>query len=270
MLARRFGPDGEVPVIGIGTWNMEHDDRKQAIAAIQRAIDLGMTHLDTAEMYGSGRVETLVGEALDGRRDRVFLASKVLPSNASHAGTLRACEASLKRLRTDHLDLYLLHWPGDHPLEDTFRAFDDLVQAGKIRRWGVSNFDERELAAALAIAGEGKITCNQVLYHLKDRTIEHGVIPFCDQHGIAVVAYSPFGSGKFPSSRALTDVANRLGATPRQVALAFLTQRSFAIPKSSNPEHVAELAREVTLDDAAIAAIDAAFPVGPWRGLPSI
>ena len=276
MRGRQFGPTGgSVPVIGIGTWNMEQDDPSSAIAAIRRAVELGMVHVDTAEMYGSGAVETLVGEAIAGVRDRVFLVSKVLPRHASYAQTLRACEASLERLGTDHLDAYLLHWREDQPLAETFRAFETLREQGKIRAWGVSNFDAGDLEEALRIAGPGKIACNQVLYHLGERTIEHRVIPWCEKHGVAVVAYSPFGSrGGFPNSRALAQVAKRLGATPRQVALAFLTRHPavFAIPKSSHERHVDELAGAdpVALDSDAIAAIEEAFPLARWKGLPTL
>jgi diketogulonate reductase-like aldo/keto reductase len=276
MRARTFGPAGiSVPVLGIGTWNMERDDRAGAIAAIRRALELGMVHVDTAELYGHGTVETLVGEAIAGLRDRIFLVSKVLPHNATYAGTLAACEASLRRLGTDHLDGYLLHWRGDLPLAETLRAFETLRQQGKIRAWGVSNFDDDDLAETEAIAGPGQIACNQVLYHLGQRTIEHRIVPWCAQHGVAVVAYSPFGSrGGFPASPALGQVAARLGATPRQVALAFLTRhaQTFAIPKSSHAAHVDELAGadRVVLDAAAVAAIEAAFPLAPWRGLPML
>ena len=274
MEARSVG-GAKVPVFGIGTWNMERDDRKGAIEAIRRAVELGMTHVDTAELYGSGKVEKLTGEALAGLRDRVFLVSKVMPRNASYAGTIKACEASLARLGTDHLDCYLLHWRESLPLEDTFRAFEDLRAQGKIRSWGVSNFDETDLAEALRIVGPGKITCNQVLYHLEERAIEHRVIPWCEQHGVAVVAYSPLGSrGGFPHHRTLDEVAAQVGATPRQVALAFLTRRPqvLAIPKSSHPPHVDELAgaAQVRLDPTAIAALDQAFPLGPSRGLPML
>jgi len=270
MRSRRFG-GLEVPIIGLGTWQMERDDRAGAIAAIRRAVELGLTHIDTAEMYGSGRVETMVGEAIGGQRDRVFLTSKVLPSNASYAGTKRACEASLQRLRTDHLDLYLLHWRGSHPLAETVRAFEELVAAGKIRAWGVSNFDDEDLAETLRESGPGKITCNQVLYHLDERAIEHRVLPWCEQNGVAVVAYSPLGSGRLREAK-LAPIADRVGATPRQVALAFLTRRPsvFAIPKSSQAAHVDELAREVALDADALAAIESAFPLGTWHGLPSL
>lgn len=265
-------------MIGIGTWNMEQDDRRSAIAAIRRALELGMVHVDTAELYGAGRVEQMVGEAIAGRRDHVFLVSKVLPRNASYAGTIRACEASLQRLGTDRLDGYLLHWREDLPLAETFRAFEALREQGKILRWGVSNFDDTDLDEALAIVGDGRgdaaLVCNQVLYHLAERTIEHRVVPWCEQHGVAVVAYSPLGSrGGFPR-KGLDAVARRLGATPRQVALAFLARRpsTLVIPKTSQPAHVDELAGAdaVALDAAAIAEIDAAFPLRPWRGLPTL
>ncbi len=234
MRQRTFGPTGrQVPVIGQGTWNMERDDRASAIAALRRGLDLGLTHVDTAELYGDGVVEELVGEAIAGRRHEVFLASKVVPDNASRRGTVAACNRSLARLRTDHLDLYLLHWPGHHPLADTFAAFAELARAGKILACGVSNFDERELAAAAAAAGDaghGQVACNQLLYHLGERSIEHAAIPACEERGVAVVAYSPFGSGSFPSprgrgGRVLAEIAAAHGATPRQVALAFLVRR---------------------------------------------
>ncbi|HET9625061.1 MAG TPA: aldo/keto reductase [Kofleriaceae bacterium] len=278
MQARRFGaagPKDPVPVLGIGTWNMERDDRKSCVDAIRRAIELGMVHVDTAELYGSGRVEKLTAEAIDGVRDQIFLVSKVMPRNASFEGTIKACEASLERLRTDRLDCYLLHWRESLPLEDTFRAFEKLREQGKIRSWGVSNFDEPDLVEAERLVGPGKIACNQVLYHLTERAIEHRVLPWCEQHGVALVAYSPLGSrGGFPTSRALQDVADRLGATPRQVALAFLTRSpaAFAIPKSSHAPHVDELAGSaaVALDATALAALEAAFPLGPARGLPML
>jgi diketogulonate reductase-like aldo/keto reductase len=275
MRTRRFGPLGvEIPVIGLGTWNMERDDRAQAIAALRRGIELGMGHIDTAEMYGDGAVEEIVAEAIAGVRDRVFLVSKVLPQNASAAATRRACEASLRRLGTDHLDVYLLHWRGDTALAETIDAFEGLREEGKIRAWGVSNFDDQDLDEVEQIA-PGACTCNQVLYHLRERTIEHRVIPWCEFRGVAAVAYSPFGSrGGFPSSPALGALAARLGATPRQVALAYLTRRPavFAIPKAASVAHVDELAAadRVTLDEASIAELEAAFPLAPWRGLPMI
>lgn len=276
MRRRKLGPlTAEIPVLGLGTWQMEDDDRASAIAAIRRAIDRGLTHIDTAEMYGTGVVEAMVGEAIAGRRDEVFLVSKVLPQHAQYERTMHACEASLKRLGTDHLDLYLLHWRGRVPLDETVHAFEALKKQGKIRAWGVSNFDDDDLAELATVAPRGAIACNQVLYHLGQRDIEHRVIPWCEEHGVAVVAYSPFGSkGGFPKSPVLRDTAARLGATPRQVALAFLTRRDsvFAIPKSSNPAHVDEIAGAdaVTLDPAAITALEAEFPVPSWRGLPSL
>ena len=276
MRSRRFGSIGvDVPIIGLGTWKMERDDASAATAAIGRALELGMTHIDTAEMYGNGIVEMLVAPALAGKRERVFLVSKVLPSNAGHDATIAACEDSLGRLKTDYLDCYLLHWRGDVPLAETFGAFEVLREQGKIRSWGVSNFDADDLQEALDLVGPGKITCNQVLYHLGDRTIEHHVIPWCEKNGVAVVAYSPFGSQRgFPVSAggALAIPGEQLGATPRQIALAFLARRSFVIPKSANVAHVEQIAKagDLELDDATLSAIDAAFPLGAWRGLPSI
>jgi len=200
MESRPFGhPERLVPAIGQGTWNMERDDRASAVAALRRGIELGMTHLDTAEMYGSGKVEELVGEAIRGLRDRIFLVSKVLPSNASFEGTRQACERSLKRLKTDVLDCYLLHWSGSHPLEETFRAFDALQRAGKIRSFGVSNFDVAGMDEAVRLTK--RIACNQVLYHLEERTIEHELLPWHERHGIPIVAYSPIGAQSFRSTR---------------------------------------------------------------------
>ncbi|MBW3540049.1 MAG: aldo/keto reductase, partial [Planctomycetes bacterium] len=275
MQQRRFGPlEREVPVLGQGTWNIETGDRAAAIAALRRGLDLGMTHIDTAEMYGSGAAEEIVGEAIAGRRDEVFLVSKVLPENASRKGTLAACERSLKRLQTGRLDCYLLHWRGPHPLTETIAAFDQLQDEGKIRSWGVSNFDVHDLEEALNIAADGRLVCNQVLYHLRERAIEHAVIPWCDSHGVAVVAYSPFGQGNFPEphttgGRMLEEIARKYDATPRQVALAFLLRHSamFAIPKASRAEHVEDNAGagELSLSEEDLARIDEAFPRGPKR-----
>src|SRR5438045_1895433 len=238
-----------------------------------------MTHIDTAEMYGDA--ELVIADAIAGLpREKLFLVSKVLPSNASRRGTVTACERSLKRLKTDHLDCYLLHWRGSYPFEETVAAFDELVRAGKIRSWGVSNFDSDDLDELLYVAGEGKIACNQVLYHLQERAIEHGVIPWCERNGVAVVAYSPFGHNDFPSphgkaGEALQAIADAHRATARQVALAFLTriQAVFAIPKAASAEHAADnaAAENVKLSDREIAALDAAFPRGPKpRGLPML
>ncbi|HMK71844.1 MAG TPA: aldo/keto reductase, partial [Myxococcaceae bacterium] len=187
-----------VPVIGQGTWNMERDDAGASIAALRAGLDAGLAHVDTAELYGGGRVEELVGRAIAGRRGEVFLVSKVSPDNASRSGTLKACERSLRRLGVDHLDCYLLHWPGPHPLEETIAAFEELERAGKIRAFGVSNFDVDDLEEAHRIAGPRRLACNQVLYHLGARDIEARLISWCVRHGVAPVGYSPFGSGDFP------------------------------------------------------------------------
>jgi diketogulonate reductase-like aldo/keto reductase len=279
MKSRPFGSGGpQAPVIGQGTWYIDLGDRNSAVAALRRGIDLGMTHIDTAEMYGDA--ELVVAEAIAGRRDGVFLVSKVLPSNASRQGTITACERSLKRLKTDRLDCYLLHWRGSYALSETVAAFEQLVGAGKIRSWGVSNFDAGDLDEMLAVAGKGKIACNQVLYHLRERAIEHAVIPWCKAHGTAVVAYSPFGHDDFPSPRSqagevLQAIADAHDASPRQVALAFLTrdQELFAIPKASTAEHAADnaAAGELMLGRDEIAALDKAFPRGPKpRSLPML
>ena len=281
MVRRKFGWTGvDVPVIGQGTWNMEQDDRAACIDALRRGLDLGMTHIDTAELYGDGAVEEIVAEAIAGRRDEVFLVSKVLPHHASRRGTVKACEASLRRLGTDRLDLYLLHWPGDHPLTDTIAAFDELHAAGKVAAYGVSNFDTDELDEAVAIAGEGRIACNQVLYHLKERAIEHELVARAKDQDVAIVAYSPFGSGDFPDLRTragkvLAEIAREHDATPRQVALAFLTREPhvFAIPKASSVAHVEDNAGagELALGPDAIVRLDAAFPRGRKRpGVPML
>lgn len=266
-------------MVGLGTWNMEKDERSAVISAIHRALELGVTHFDTAEMYGVGSVESLLGEALRGRRDQAFLVSKVLPQNASRSGTIAACERSLRRLGTDHLDCYLLHWPGPHPLGETIVGFETLVEQGKIKSWGVSNFDVAGLEQVERLAGKGKLACNQVLYHLRERAIEHAVQPWCAAHGVALVAYSPYGGeGGFPEERspggrALAKVADALGATPRQVALAFLLRHSsnFVIPKTGHPSRVAELAAagELVLEEAQIRTLEAAFPKGRAKGLPT-
>ncbi len=268
---RPFGPTGTlVPVIGQGTWNMEHT-RSAAIAALRRGLDLGMTHIDTAEMYGSGAVEELVGEAIAGRRAEVFLVSKVLPENASRRGTTTACDRSLRRLRTDYLDCYLLHWPSRHPLTETIEAFEQLAGEGKIKAWGVSNFNEEDVEAAVRIAGPNRVACNQVLYHLGERTIEHFVLPTCERHRIPVVAYSPFGQGRFRSHRVLEEIASARGATPRQVALRFLVRNPhvFTIPKAASVRHVEENAGagdlQLTADE--IGRMEEAFPSRkPRRG----
>ena len=279
MKKRKFGSAGsEVSVIGQGTWYIDRGDRKAAVAALGRGIELGMTHIDTAEMYGDA--ELVIAEAIAGRREQVFLVSKVLPSNASRRGTIAACERSLARLKTDRLDCYLLHWRGSYPLDETVAAFEQLVGAGKIRSWGVSNFDTDDLDEMLAVAGPGKIACNQVLYHLAERAIEHAVIPWCTQHGTAVVAYSPFGHNDFPKPRSkagavLQAIAKAHGASSRQVALSFLTREDsvFAIPKASSADHAADnaAAGQLVLSGDEIADLDKAFTRGPKpRSLPML
>jgi diketogulonate reductase-like aldo/keto reductase len=268
----------QVPLIGQGTWYLEEAPHASAIATLRRGLDLGMTHVDTAELYGGGEAERIVGEAIAGRRDQVFLVSKVLPQNASRTGTQAACERSLARLKTDRLDCYLLHWRGRHPLEETVAGFDALLRAGMIRSWGVSNFDVDDLEELRRVEGSLECACNQVLYNLQERAIEHAVLPWCERHGVAVTAYSPFGHGKFPSprtpkGRVLAQIAAAHGATPRQITLAFLTRRPsvFAIPKASSVAHAEENAGagELRLSEAEIESIDAAFPRGPRpRSLP--
>ena len=280
--AREFGPlKRDVSVIGQGTWYIDESHKHaDAIAALRRGLDLGMTHIDTAEYYGWGAAEKMVGKAIEGRRDEVFLVSKVVPENASKKGTIEACERSLKSLQSGHLDCYLLHWRGKYPLEETFSAFEDLRQAGKILSWGVSNFDENDLEEALSIAGEGKIACNQVLYHLR-RACDRACCPaMVRKHKVALVAYSPFGHDQFPDpttpqGRALQSIADAQDATPRQVALRFLARESnvFVIPKASRPPHVEENAKasELELTEAELELIDTVFPRGRKpRSLPMI
>jgi diketogulonate reductase-like aldo/keto reductase len=277
MQTRAFGMTSRnVAIVGQGTWNIDGSARAATVTALRRGLDAGMTHIDTAEMYGDA--ELIIAEAIRGRRDEVFLVSKVLPSNASRAGVVKACERSLARLATDRLDCYLLHWRGRVSLKETIAAFEELGQAGKILSWGVSNFDVDDLDEAFAIAGPGKIACNQVLYHLEERAIEHAVLPWCEAHGVALVGYSPFGSGSFqaatsPGGRVLAKIAAKHAATARQVALAWLARKTFAIPKASNPEHAADNAGAgiLTLDEADVAQIDAAFPRGRRpTGLPML
>jgi diketogulonate reductase-like aldo/keto reductase len=272
MVRKPFGWTGlEVPVIGQGTWMIEgdRDAERRAVAALRLGLDLGMTHIDTAEMYGNGRAEELVGEAIAGRRQEVFLVSKVLPSNSSFDGTLRACERSLRRLQTDYLDLYLLHWPGRYPIADTMRAMETLVASGKIRFLGVSNFDVEEVQAAEQALHKGRLAANQVLYHMGNRGIERRLIPYCAERGIAVVGYSPFGHTGFPApgsrgGNVLVEAATRVGRTPRQLVLNFLTRSAsvFTIPKAANPDHVRENSEgcgwELLVDEARL--IDRAFP----------
>ncbi len=277
LLSGKFGWTGlDVPVIGMGTWMIEgrrsKDAERKAIESLRLGLQLGMKHIDTAEMYGNGRAEELVAEAVDGRREEVFLVSKVLPSNASYQGTLKACERSLKRLKTDFIDLYLLHWPSsEHPIEETMRAMEKLVDDGMIKFIGVSNFDLEQLREAQNALMKHRIACNQVLYHLAYRGIELNLLPYCAKNEITIVGYSPFGHGNFPSShsrggKVLAEIAKKHNRTMRQVALNFLTRdpNLFTIPKAGNPDHIRENSGAVgnwKLTDEDIASIDRAFPL---------
>ena len=255
--------DMRCPVLGQGTWRMGEDARRagQERAALLAGIDLGMTLIDTAEMYGDGATETFLGSALAGRRNDVILVSKAYPQNASRRKLPQACEASLRRLRTDHLDLYLLHWPGDVPLAETVEAMAALQAAGKIRAWGVSNFDVADLEALWRAGGTACAT-NQILYNVTRRGPEFDLLPWIAQRGMPPMAYSPVEQGRLPRSAALQSVAHRLGATPMQVALAWtIRQNAFAIPKASSVDHVREnrAAVDLSLSDEDLAAIDADF-----------
>ena len=260
-----FGPTGrQVPVVGQGTWNMERDDRSRAIAALRRGLDLGLTHVDTAEMYGDGAVEHLVGEAIRGRRDEVFLVSKVLPSNASRRGTVAACERSLKRLKTDRIDLYLLHWRGSHPLAETVEAFETLKKDGKIKSWGVSNLDADDMRELEGVPAGKNSMSDQVLYHLGSRGVEWALLPYCQKANIMVMAYSPLGQGPILRMPALKAIAGKHGCDPAAIALAWVLRQPgvIAIPKATNPEHVRAnmKALDIVLDADDLAALDAAFP----------
>ena len=273
MERRKFGSTGvDVPVIGQGTWEIG----REAVKTLREGLDLGLTHIDTAEMYGNGRAEELVGEAIAGRRDEVFLVSKVLPSNASYEGTLRACEGTLRRLQTDHLDVYLLHWESSYPIGDTMRAMERLIDERQIRFAGVSNLDVAATKAAQAALRHHKLACNQVLYHLHERGIERKLIPYCAEQGIAVVAYTPFGRTdwvrlKTPAGKVLAEIARKNGRTVRQVVLNFLTRwpHVFAIPKADKVEHMRENAggADWRLSAEDVAAIDRAFPA-PAKDVP--
>jgi diketogulonate reductase-like aldo/keto reductase len=259
-------PSGEeIAALGQGTWYLGEDParREQEIAALRLGVDLGMTLVDTAEMYGDGAAEELVGEALRGRREEVFLVSKVLPGNADQKGTVAACERSLRRLRTERLDLYLLHWRGRWPLEETLAGFTDLMEAGKIRYWGVSNLDVADMAELTTLPGGDAAAVDQVLYNLSRRGIEWDLLPWCREAGVTVMAYSPVEQGRLLEGGALDAVARPLGATPAQVALAWvLAQGVAAIPRSGSPDHVRENrgAVDLRLPPEALDALDEAFP----------
>jgi len=255
-----------VPALGQGTWFMGEDRarRAQEVAAIRMGLDLGMTLVDTAEMYANGGAEEVVGEAIAGRRDEVFLVSKVLPSNASHRGAIAACERSLKRLRTDRIDLYLLHWRGSHPFAETLAAFETLRRDGRIGAWGVSNLDPSDLRELAALPGGDALATNQVLYNPARRGIEFDLLPWCRARAVPVMAYSPIEQGRLLGHPAIAAIAKAHGATSAQVLLAWATRGGdvIAIPKSSNLAHVRDnrAAAGLALTDADLAAIDRAFP----------
>ncbi len=259
-----------MPVLGQGTWYMGEDsrDRAREVAALRLGLDLGMTLIDTAEMYADGGAEEVVGEAIAGRRDEVFLVSKVLPMNASRRGTIAACERSLKRLRTDRIDLYLLHWRGSHDFTETIGAFETLMRDGKIGQWGVSNLDLQDMEELVGLPGGEGVQTNQLLYNLTRRGIEHDLQPWCRARGIPVMAYSPIEQGRMLRHPELRRVAERHGATPAQVGLAWLLRQDgvVAIPKASDPAHVRDnrAAADLRLDEQDLADLDRAFP--PPRG----
>jgi diketogulonate reductase-like aldo/keto reductase len=261
-------PDGTtVPALGQGTWHMGEraGAAKDEVSALRLGIDLGMTLIDTAEMYGDGGAEAVVAQAVAGQRDKIFLVSKVSPHNASRAGVPAACGRSLQRLKTDRIDLYLLHWPGSHPLTETVAAFEKLKAEGRIRAWGVSNFDVELMQELTGIEAGAACAANQVLYHPDSRGIEYDLLPWCAQHRIPVMAYSPIGqAGRLLRSAALREVAKRHDATPAQIAIAWGLRHPhvISIPKAVEPAHVRQnaAAGEIVLTEEDLAAIDAAHP----------
>ena len=263
-----------VPALGQGTWHMGEDRRHAAeeAAALRLGIDLGMTLIDTAEMYGSGGAEEVVASAVNGLRDNLFIVSKVYPHNGSRAGVIAACERSLKRLATDRIDLYLLHWRGSIPLAETLEGFLRLQRDGKIRHHGVSNFDRADMAEWLALKGGDTVAADQVLYNLAHRGPEWDLVPWCREHQVAIMAYTPLGIGGMLANPALAEIARRRGATPAQIALASLLrqERTIVIPKASRPAHVRENrgALDVRLTKEDLTALNRAFP--PPKGKSSL
>jgi diketogulonate reductase-like aldo/keto reductase len=266
MRKTKFPSGEEVPVLGQGTWGLgeRSANRQDEIDALRFGIDIGMTLIDTAEMYGDGAAEELIGEAIEGRREGVFIVDKVFPHNATRKGTVAACERSLRRLATDRIDLYLLHWRGAVPLEDTLAAFDDLQRAGKIRHWGVSNFDVPDMEQVARVSGGAAVSSNQVLYNLTRRGIEYDLMPWCEQHGVPLMAYSPLEQGRLMGHPAIRRVADAHAATPAQVALAWVLRKEhlIAVPKASTPGHVKQnrAALDIRLTPDELAALDRAFP----------
>jgi len=267
-------PSGEeVPVLGLGTWHMGErpENRRHELDAIRSAIDNGMKVIDTAEMYGDGAAEELIGQALSGRRSDAFIVSKVLPHHATRHGTVAACEDSLRRLATDYLDMYLLHWPGAVPLEETLEAFDALLRAGKIRYWGVSNFDTPDMEELAALPGGNAVATNQVLYNLTRRGIEFDLAPWCRQRKLPIMAYSPLEQGRLLGASELLRLAAEYSATPAQIALRWVLRddATIALPKAGTPGHVEQLrsALDLPLTPQDMAALDRAFPP-PKRKVP--
>jgi diketogulonate reductase-like aldo/keto reductase len=262
-----------MPNLGLGTWRMGENPavRRDETRALELGLDLGMRLIDTAEMYGAGGAERVVADAIEGRREEAFVVSKVLPQNASYEGTVAACERSLKRLRVEAIDLYLLHWPGEHPLEGTLRAFTRLAEQGKIRHYGVSNFDVDELAHAERLHGGSRIAADQVLYNIERRGIERRLVPWCASRGVAVMAYSPLEQGRLRPHAALQSVARRHDATPAQIALAWTLRHDavVSIPKATRPSHVRDNAKaaSIVLTEEDLVEIDRAFPA-PRRDVP--
>ena len=263
----------KVPVLGLGTWRMgeRKSERAAEVAAIRLGLDLGVRLIDTAEMYGEGGAEEMLAEALAGRRDDVFLVSKVYPHNASRKGAIAACERSLKRLKTDRLDLYLLHWRGSEPLEETVQAFEALRKDGKIRQWGVSNFDTGDMQELTGVSNGTNCASNQVLYHLDSRGVEWSLLPHCQKAKVMVMAYSPLGQGPLLRKPALKKIADKHGVEPAAIALAWVLRHPgvITIPKAVRPEHVRAnwKAQDVELDAEDLKALDAAFPP-PKKGAP--
>ena len=259
-----------IPQLGIGTWHMgeRRSDRGAEAKAVAAALDLGITLIDTAEMYGEGGAEEVIAEATKGRRAGLFIVSKVYPHNASRAGVVAACERSLKRLKTDRIDLYLLHWRGSHPLAETVAGFEKLKAEGKIRHWGVSNFDVDDMEELRGVQNGDRCVSNQVLYHLGSRGIDHDLVSDCEAHGEMIMAYSPLGQGAILRNPALADAAKKHGVTPAAIAIAWTMRHPHvvSIPKASNLAHVREnwAAADLVLDADDLAALDKAFP--PPRG----
>jgi diketogulonate reductase-like aldo/keto reductase len=260
-------PDGtKVPVLGLGTWGLgeRHTSGADVVAALRLGLDLGMTLIDTAEMYGDGRAEEVVGEAVKGRRDEVFVVSKVYPQNAGRKKIATACERSLKRLGTDRIDLYLLHWREDVPLLETVEGFEALRAAGKIRRWGVSNFDVDDMEELWRLPGGKACAANQVLFNLMRRGIETGLLPWCREMQVPIMAYSPIEQGKLLTNRALKEIAAARGVSPARIALAWLLRQDgiIVIPKAADQDHVRDnrAALDLTLSPQELTALDRAFP----------